>query len=192
MLFRSPNDPRMLSTLDAIRRPLVVGGLAADGLVYRYDPAAAPDGLAGQEGTFNMCSFWLVEALTRAGRTDPARLLDVPEVERLDHGLEIVGVTNAADSRYRTASTTSRTSPIRATGCRPARKACVSGAARSLQAHARPHHVVDVARPGRQPKRFSALMISATATGTIGSQAASPPWIRARTSGVRIDRYDSS
>jgi hypothetical protein len=48
--------------------------------------------------------------------------------------------------------------------------------------------VVDVARAGRQPKTFSALMISATAAGTICSQAASPPWIRARTSGVRIDR----
>ena len=53
---------------------MAAGGLAADGLVYRYDPAAAPDGLSGREGTFNMCSFWLVEALTRAGRTDPARL----------------------------------------------------------------------------------------------------------------------
>ena len=76
VFFMAPNDPRMLSTLDAIRRPLAAGGLAADGLVYRYDPAAAPDGLPGREGTFNMCSFWLVEALTRAGRTDPARLED--------------------------------------------------------------------------------------------------------------------
>ena len=76
VFFMAPNDPRMVSTLDAIRRPLAAGGLAADGLVYRYDPAAAPDGLAGREGTFNMCSFWLVEALTRAGRTDPARLED--------------------------------------------------------------------------------------------------------------------
>jgi GH15 family glucan-1,4-alpha-glucosidase len=74
VFFLAPNDPRMLSTLDAIRRPLAAGGLAADGLVYRYDPAAAPDGLVGREGTFNMCSFWLVEALTRAGRTDPQRL----------------------------------------------------------------------------------------------------------------------
>jgi GH15 family glucan-1,4-alpha-glucosidase len=74
VFFMAPNDPRMLTTLDAIRRPLAAGGLAADGLVYRYDPAAAPDGLSGREGTFNMCSFWLVEALTRAGRTDPARL----------------------------------------------------------------------------------------------------------------------
>ena len=76
VFFMAPNDPRMLSTLEAIRRPLAEGGLAADGLVYRYDPAAAPDGLPGREGTFNMCSFWLVEALTRAGRTDPARLGD--------------------------------------------------------------------------------------------------------------------
>jgi GH15 family glucan-1,4-alpha-glucosidase len=76
VFFLAPNDPRMLSTLDAIRRPVGAGGLAADGLVYRYDPAASPDGLTGGEGTFNMCSFWLVEALTRAGRTDPARLED--------------------------------------------------------------------------------------------------------------------
>jgi GH15 family glucan-1,4-alpha-glucosidase len=74
VFFMAPNDPRMLSTLEAIRRPFAAGGLAADGLVYRYHPTTAPDGLPGREGTFNMCSFWLVEALTRAGRTDPARL----------------------------------------------------------------------------------------------------------------------
>ena len=61
-------------TVDAIRTAATQGGLAADGLVYRYDPKAAPDGLPGVEGTFNMCSFWLVEALTRAGKTDPPRL----------------------------------------------------------------------------------------------------------------------
>jgi GH15 family glucan-1,4-alpha-glucosidase len=76
VFFMAPSDPRMLSTVDAIRRPVSRGGLAADGLIYRYDPQQAPDGLSGQEGTFNMCSFWLVEALTRAGRTDPARLDD--------------------------------------------------------------------------------------------------------------------
>jgi GH15 family glucan-1,4-alpha-glucosidase len=76
VFFLAPNDPRMLTTVDAIRRSVAAGGLAADGLVYRYDPAAAPDGLSGSEGTFNMCSFWLVEALTRAGRTDPSRLED--------------------------------------------------------------------------------------------------------------------
>jgi GH15 family glucan-1,4-alpha-glucosidase len=76
VFFTAPNDPRMLATVDAIRRPVTRGGLAADGLVYRYDPGQAPDGLEGTEGTFSMCSFWLVEALTRAGRTDPARLED--------------------------------------------------------------------------------------------------------------------
>ena len=74
VFFMSPSDPRMVSTVDAIRRPLTADGLAADGLVRRYNPATAPDGLPGREGTFNMCSFWLVEALTRAGHTDRACL----------------------------------------------------------------------------------------------------------------------
>lgn len=74
VFFMAPNDPRMLATLDAIRKPRRDGGLGADGLIYRYDPSITPDGLPGTEGTFNMCSFWLVEALTRAGRTDPQRL----------------------------------------------------------------------------------------------------------------------
>jgi GH15 family glucan-1,4-alpha-glucosidase len=76
VFFMAPNDPLMLATVDAIRTPQTRGGLAADGLVYRYDRRAAADGLDSDEGTFNMCSFWLVEALTRAGRTDPARLDD--------------------------------------------------------------------------------------------------------------------
>jgi len=67
--FIAPTDPRWLSTLDAIGDELV-----SDSLVYRYDPAASPDGLIGDEGTFSMCSFWYVEALARAGRLDEARL----------------------------------------------------------------------------------------------------------------------
>src|SRR5260221_5709842 len=67
VFFMAPNDPRMLNTVDAIRRSVAANGLAADGLVYRYDPSALLDDLGGHEGTFNMCSFWLVEALTRAG-----------------------------------------------------------------------------------------------------------------------------
>lgn len=74
--FMAPSDPRMLSTIDAIRRQTAAGGLAADGLIRRYDPRATADGFTDDEGTFNLCSFWLVEALTRAGRTDPARLDD--------------------------------------------------------------------------------------------------------------------
>jgi GH15 family glucan-1,4-alpha-glucosidase len=68
--FVSPTDPRWLSTLDAIRRELVT-----DSLVHRYNPEVSPDGLAGTEGTFSMCSFWLVEAMSRAGQVDEARLM---------------------------------------------------------------------------------------------------------------------
>lgn len=67
--FISPNDPKWLATLDALGEDLV-----SDSLVYRYDPQASPDGLQGEEGTFSICSFWYVEALTRAGRLDDARL----------------------------------------------------------------------------------------------------------------------
>ena len=74
VFFTAPNDPRTVATVDAIRKPLRQGGLGADGLIYRYNPGDAPDGLPGTEGTFNMCSFWLVEALTRSSVTDPSRL----------------------------------------------------------------------------------------------------------------------
>ena len=47
----------------------------SDGLVFRYNVEETPDGLKGEEGTFNMCTFWLVESLTRMGRLDEARLL---------------------------------------------------------------------------------------------------------------------
>lgn len=65
--FLSPADPRFLSTLDAVERQLVT-----DSLVFRYDPGS--DGLDGEEGTFSICSFWYVEALTRAGRLQDAQL----------------------------------------------------------------------------------------------------------------------
>jgi len=70
VFFLSPADPRMLQMLAAINRPLAQGGLVSNSLVYRYDGDKTADGLTGQEGTFNMCSFWLVEALTRAGRVE--------------------------------------------------------------------------------------------------------------------------
>lgn len=75
VFFLSPTDPRMLSTLNAILESPDKGGLASDSLVYRYNPNHISDGLQGGEGTFNICSFWLVEAMTRAGRGDP-RWLD--------------------------------------------------------------------------------------------------------------------
>lgn len=74
VFFVSPTDPRMLKTLDATNRSPEDGGLVSNGLVYRYNIAETNDGLGGEEGTFNICTFWLVEALTRAGRVDHARL----------------------------------------------------------------------------------------------------------------------
>jgi len=68
--FVGPTDPRWISTLDHIQSELTY-----DTLVDRYKTdAAAPDGLAGDEGSFSLCSFWLVECLTQAGRLDEARL----------------------------------------------------------------------------------------------------------------------
>ena len=73
VFFVSPTDPRMLRTIDRIQEQL-----AMDSLVHRYNIASergSVDGLPGREGAFSICSFWLVEALTRAGRVDEARLL---------------------------------------------------------------------------------------------------------------------
>jgi GH15 family glucan-1,4-alpha-glucosidase len=47
--------------------------LGADGMLYRYHPEKAQDGLSGREGTFTMCSLWLAGALVAAGRVEEAR-----------------------------------------------------------------------------------------------------------------------
>ena len=71
MLFLSPKDPRMLSTIARVRKDLT-----ADALVHRYRIGeAAADGLPGGEGYFTVCSFWLVEAMSRAGMLEEAQLL---------------------------------------------------------------------------------------------------------------------
>jgi trehalose-phosphatase len=68
--FIPPADPRVRSTVEAIRRELEV----ADGLLLRY---RTEDGLSGHEGAFLMCSFWLVEVLARMGDLqEAARLLE--------------------------------------------------------------------------------------------------------------------
>jgi GH15 family glucan-1,4-alpha-glucosidase len=66
----TPTDERWLSTLAAMEKALV-----SDSLVYRYDPKASPDGLRGGEGTFSLCTFFYVGALTRTGRLDDATLV---------------------------------------------------------------------------------------------------------------------
>ena len=65
--FMPAGDPRMLSTIRAIQRDLT-----DDGLVLRY---TSHDGLEGQEGTFVICSFWLVSCLAKAGRVAEAEAL---------------------------------------------------------------------------------------------------------------------
>ena len=74
VFFLSPTDPMILRTLEAIMKSPDDGGLVTNSLVFRYNDTASPDGLSGKEGTFNICTFWLVEALTRAGKNDPEKL----------------------------------------------------------------------------------------------------------------------
>ncbi|WP_327190849.1 glycoside hydrolase family 15 protein [Streptomyces xinghaiensis] len=70
--FLPADDPRFLATLDAVTAHLT----DSRGLVRRYRTAAGvtgADGLAGQEGSFLLCTFWLAQAQAVAGRTAEAR-----------------------------------------------------------------------------------------------------------------------
>ena len=70
--FLPADDPRMRSTIEAI-----ADGLTEDGLVLRYrnDDGLNADGLTGEEGTFTICSFWLVSCLAKAGEIERAEAL---------------------------------------------------------------------------------------------------------------------
>lgn len=70
--FLSATDERMNATIEAIARELTDDGLV---LRYRVTDDRNPDGLEGSEGTFVLCSFWLVSALAQAGRPDRAQAL---------------------------------------------------------------------------------------------------------------------
>jgi GH15 family glucan-1,4-alpha-glucosidase len=81
--FLPASDPRVVATVEAIERKLVV-----DGFVLRYDLGESDDGLAGDEATFLLCSFWLVDCLIMIGRRDDAqRLFDRLLNVRNDLGL---------------------------------------------------------------------------------------------------------
>ncbi|MEV5605551.1 glycoside hydrolase family 15 protein [Streptomyces sp. NPDC052299] len=72
--FLPPDDPRVIGTVDAIQQELAT----VDGLVARYrtsGTSAGVDGLAGDEGAFVLCSFWLVDALALTGRVEEATAL---------------------------------------------------------------------------------------------------------------------
>jgi GH15 family glucan-1,4-alpha-glucosidase len=68
--FLPGTDERVTGTIDAVWREL-----GRDGFVSRYSTAETDDGLAGDEGQFLACSFWLVSALASNGRVDEARKL---------------------------------------------------------------------------------------------------------------------
>ncbi len=68
--FLPPDDPRIKATVLAIADELTV-----DGLVLRYKVEETDDGLEGEEGTFTICSFWLVSALVEIGELKRAKQL---------------------------------------------------------------------------------------------------------------------
>jgi GH15 family glucan-1,4-alpha-glucosidase len=84
VFFMAPNDPMMVSTVDAIMRPVSQGGLFCDGMVYRY-ARSTDDGLQSREGTFNVCTLWLIEALARMGRVQEAHWLFEKMLSRTSH-----------------------------------------------------------------------------------------------------------
>jgi GH15 family glucan-1,4-alpha-glucosidase len=67
--FLPADDPRVLKTIDAIDAHLT----DERGLVYRYRTGGGVDGLAGEEGTFLLCTFWLAQALALSGQVARAR-----------------------------------------------------------------------------------------------------------------------
>ncbi|MGK2947328.1 MAG: glycoside hydrolase family 15 protein [Acidimicrobiales bacterium] len=66
--FLPATDPRVVNTVEAIQRDLLV-----DGFVMRYRSGERVDGLPGGEGAFLLCTFWLADVLTLLGRDNEAR-----------------------------------------------------------------------------------------------------------------------
>ena len=68
MGFLPITDPRVVGTIEAVQRDLMVNGF-----VIRYRNSSGVDGLPGEEGAFLPCTLWLVSCLAKLGRTDEAR-----------------------------------------------------------------------------------------------------------------------
>jgi len=66
--FLAPGDERLVNTVNAI-----ADELTENGFVLRYDTSETDDGMSGKEGTFLICSFWLVSALAMVGEISRAR-----------------------------------------------------------------------------------------------------------------------
>ncbi len=77
--FLPRTDPRVRTTLAAVRKEL---GSSCEELIYRYH---APDGLTGREGTFVVCSFWMVENLAMVGEFAEAERLFRNLLRRANH-----------------------------------------------------------------------------------------------------------
>ena len=151
VFFVSPTDPRMLRTIDAINRPPQDGGLVSDGLVFRYDVEKTPDGLKGTEGTFNLCTFWLVEALTRASSADPKRLRQSPPAVRADARIrESSGPVRGAD---RASGPGARQFPAGAHASGVDQRGVQSGSLSGWAAKKRRRPVVSVIRHARTRRR---------------------------------------
>ena len=75
--FLTPHDPRVLGTIDRVRKSLGSGHF-----VYRY---SGNDGVGGDEGAFVLCGFWLAEALAMGGRLDEAQEVFTAHANATNH-----------------------------------------------------------------------------------------------------------
>ena len=101
--FLPPDDPRVRATVLAI-----ADELTEDELVLRYRVEETDDGFTGEEGTFTICSFWLVSALAEIGEVARARAL----CSKLLSFAQRPAALRRGDRR-RTPASTSATSPRR-------------------------------------------------------------------------------
>ena len=150
--FLPPDDPRIIGTVDAIQRELLV-----DGFVQRYPTSDddSVDGLPAGEGTFLMTTFWLVDNLALIGREQEARTL----FERLkglqnDVGMFLGGVRHPGETPDRQLPASLLALGFHRVG--------VASLGRAAVADGHPRHPGDVIAPGRtrRPRRMGGFSSS--------------------------------